>query len=274
VDYDPSQFRGSARHYLRGRPPYSAELASVLQRELGLDGTGHLLDVGCGPGTLALQIGPLFERVTLLEPDPEMLAEAVRNLRAAGLPAVGHVRATAEDLPALGLPLLRVVSFGQSFHRTDRARVAEAVFDALVPGGALVHVGHDGSRPAPPPPFGVPPVPRDAVTALVRRYLGPDLRSGTRLVSDYSSERHEEVLARTRFGRPRIVHAPGRPDVIRTVDEVVSGVLSMSYAAPHLFGPRLDDFVADLTALLAERTPTGTFWEWPGDTDVLIATRP
>jgi SAM-dependent methyltransferase len=270
VDYDPTQFHGSAPHYLRGRPPYSPGLAPLLQRELGLDGTGHLLDVGSGPGTVALCVGPLFEHVTVLEPDPGMAAEAGANLREAGLDA-DVVVATAEELPALGLPPLRVVTFGQSFHRTRRAEVAESVHDVLVPGGALVHVGHDTSRPAPEPPPGVPPIPRAAIDALVRSYLGPELRSGARLVADYSSERHEEVLARTRFGPLRTVHAPGVPDLVRDVDEVVSGVLSMSYAAPHLFGARLDAFVADLRALLEERD--GRFWEWPGDTEVLIATK-
>ena len=272
MDYDPTQFQGSARHYLRGRPPYSAELAPLLAAELDLDGTGELLDVGSGPGTLALEVGPLFAHVTVLEPDPDMAAEATRNLHDAGIPA-RVVVGTAEQVADLDLPPLRVVSFGQSFHRTDRAQVAEAVHDALAPGGSLVHVGHDTTRPAPEPPDGVPPVPRDDITALVRRYLGPELRSGVRLVADYSAERHEEVLARTRFGRPRSLHAPGRPDVVRDVDEVVSGVLSFSYAAPHRFGPRLADFVADLRALLEGRSRTGTFWDWPGDTEVLVATR-
>jgi hypothetical protein len=39
MDYDPTQYLGSARHYLVGRPPYSAELGAVLASELGLDGT-------------------------------------------------------------------------------------------------------------------------------------------------------------------------------------------------------------------------------------------
>jgi 2-polyprenyl-3-methyl-5-hydroxy-6-metoxy-1,4-benzoquinol methylase len=69
VEYDPTQFAGTAPYYLRGRPPYSDQLGDVLVRELGLDRTGSLLDVGCGPGTLGIQLAPLFEHVTLLEPD-------------------------------------------------------------------------------------------------------------------------------------------------------------------------------------------------------------
>jgi hypothetical protein len=69
VEYDPTQFSGTARYYLRGRPPYSAQLYEVLKRELALDGTGRLLDIGSGPGTLGVQLAGLFEHLTLLEPD-------------------------------------------------------------------------------------------------------------------------------------------------------------------------------------------------------------
>ena len=45
------------------------------------------------------------------------------------------------------------------------------------------------------------------------------------------------------------------------------------FAAPELFGDRLADFRADLAATLHRHTKTGFFWEWPGDTELLIATR-
>ncbi len=52
---------------------------------------------------------------------------------------------------------------------------------------------------------------------------------------------------------------------------MLAGYLSMSYAAPHLFGDRLDAFTADVRALLTERSPSGLFWDWPGDTEILLA---
>jgi precorrin-6B methylase 2 len=70
MDYDPTQYLGSARHYLAGRPPYSAELAAVLAAELELDGTGRLLDVGSGPGVLAVQLAGLFEHVLIVGRKP------------------------------------------------------------------------------------------------------------------------------------------------------------------------------------------------------------
>ena len=43
----------------------------------------------------------------------------------------------------LDVPSMRVVTFGQSFHRVDRTPVAEAVYDLLEPGEAIVLITHD-----------------------------------------------------------------------------------------------------------------------------------
>lgn len=271
VEYDPSQFTGTAPYYLRGRPPYSADLSRVLAEELGLDGTGILVDVGAGPGTLAAELGPLVERVVVVEPDAGMLAEARAHLAARGVGHADFVQATAEELPTLGLSPVRLVTFGQSFHRVDRLPVAEAVHDLLAPGGALVLVTNDySSAPRGPLPTD-PPVPHEEIREFIQRFLGGELRSGARTVRDLVTERFEETLARTSFGRPDIVYAAGRTDIVRDVDSVIDGVRSMSYAAPHLFGERFDDFLVQLRALVQRLTPTGWFWDWPGDTEIVIA---
>jgi SAM-dependent methyltransferase len=273
-EYDPTQYLGSARHYLAGRPPYSAELGPLLAAELGMDGTGRLLDVGSGPGVLAIQLASFFEHVTAIEPDPEMLAVAREHAATNGVEAIDFIQATAEDIPDLGLPPMRVVTFGQSFHRTDRERAAEAVYSVLEPGGAIALVVHDIDIASAPAGTGDPPIPDGEVQALISRYLGTERRSGQRPASWFGSERFEASLARTRFGEAKTLHAPGRPDVTRDVDGVISGYLSMSYAAPHLFGDRFDDFVTDLRQLLEARTPTGHFWDWPGDTAAIVARKP
>jgi hypothetical protein len=118
-----------------------------------------------------------------------------------------------------------------------------------------------------------PPIPHAEVGRLITAYLGPERRSGSRPAVCYQAEHFEETLARTRFGEPKVVHAPGRPHIVRDVDGVIAGYLSMSFAAPHLFGTRIQDFVADLRRLLERHSPTGLFWDWPGDTEILIARR-
>jgi len=77
--YDPTLYKGSASYYLRGRPPYSPVLADTLAAECGLDETKRLLDVGCGPGVLAVELAPLVAQAVGLDPDADMLAEVARH---------------------------------------------------------------------------------------------------------------------------------------------------------------------------------------------------
>lgn len=267
--YDPTIYLGAAEHYVNGRPPYSAGLVAVLEREVGI---GRVLDVGCGPGVVALEVAPVADEVVGLDPDADMLAVASRRGRERGLGNVRWVQGLAEDLPTLGLGPFRLVTFGQSFQWTDRERVAEAVYDLLEPGGSLVALAHRVAGRPRPDGTGDPPIPHDEVDRLVERYLGSRRRAGQGFRSP-PPDRYEDALARTRFGSVRIVFAPGRPDVVRDVDGVVAGYLSMSFAAPHLFGDRLAEFEAEVRDLLHRRSATGRFWDWPGDTELVIATK-
>jgi len=271
--YDPTLYKGSAPFYLRGRPPYSLALRETVAVECGLDGTGRLLDVGCGPGVLAVELAPLFQEAVGLDPDTDMLAEAARHAGRAQVTNIRWVQSLAEEILALDLGRFRLVTFGQSFHRTDRERVAEAVYDLLEPGGciALVAPTVDG-RPKPPGP-GHPEIPHEAIQSLIDKYLGPQRRAGQGFAPP-PVDRYEDALARTRFGKPRHVFAPGRADIVQDVDGVLANYLSMSFAAPHLFGDRLELFEAEVRQMLTGRFPAGLFWDWPGDTEVVIAAKP
>src|SRR5580658_8087668 len=141
-EFDPQAFEGTAEYYAVGRPPYSAQLADTVARELSLDGTGQLLDVGCGPGVLVLALAQLFDQVTALDPEPGMLLAGRRRCQLAGVANVRWVQSVAEDIATLNLGSWRVVTFGQSFHRVRRLEVAEAVYDLLVPRGSLVLISH------------------------------------------------------------------------------------------------------------------------------------
>ena len=273
MSYDPTLFEGAAAHYRHGRPPYSPQLEAVLSEELGLDGRGRLLDGGCGPGILTVRLAGLFEEAVGLDPDPDMLAEGRRVAEERAIANIRWVQAVAEDLPAAAPGPYRLVTFGQSFHWTDEARVAEAVYDLLEPGGALALIVHEvEGRPKPPSP-GPPPIPHAEVKALVEKYLGSNRRAGQGL-APVRTHRFADILVRTRFGTPRSLFVPGIPDLLRNSESVLSGYLSMSSSAPHLFGDRLEDFAGEVGELLAARSPEGVFWDWPGDTEVVLARRP
>src|SRR5215469_17838378 len=100
VRYDPTIYDGAAAHYRYGRPAYSPGLEALLAEELGLDGSGRLLDVGCGPGILTVRLAHLFGQAVGLDPDAEMLAEGRRAAAENEVSNIRWVRGLAEDLPA------------------------------------------------------------------------------------------------------------------------------------------------------------------------------
>ena len=273
VGYDSTIYSGCAAHYRVGRPPYSADLESTLVAALELDGTGRLLDAGCGPGVIALRLAGQFNDVVGLDPDADMLVEASRHAATQGVNNISWVCAVAEALPDAAPGPYRLVTFGQSFHWMDEDRVAEVVYDMLEPGGAMAMVVHTVEGRQQPASPGPPPIPHDEVRSLVAKYLGSTGRAGQG-VAPVRTHRFEDVLVRTRFGSPSTVFAPGRRDLVRDIEGVLSGYLSMSYSAPHLFGSRIDEFADEVRALLRGGSPSGFFWDWPGDTEIVLARRP
>ena len=138
-EWDETLYLGSAPYYAQGRLPYAPGLADRLAETLRLDGEGRLVDVGCGPGILALALAHLFAEVVGVDPDAGMLEEGDRRADAAGIDNVRWLRARAEAIPT-ELGPFRVATFGQSFHWMERERVAALVLGLLEPRGALVHV--------------------------------------------------------------------------------------------------------------------------------------
>ena len=260
--WDESLFAGAARYYVQGRLPYAEGLADVLAEALGLDGRGRLLDVGCGPGVVALRLAHLFEEAVGLDPDADMLAEAARLAGDQGVTNATWVRLRAEELPG-GLGSFRTVTLAASFHWLDRPAVAGAVRTMLEPGGAAVQVhapayrgqGLEGEEAAELP---YPPPPDDAIVELRRRYLGPDTRAGQG-IRNTSPSGEDSVFRAAGFAPARRVIVPDGRIVERSIDDLVAMRFSSSPSAPHLFGGRVAEFEADLRRLLAGASPSGRF---------------
>jgi SAM-dependent methyltransferase len=224
-------YAGSAEHYVRGRMPYPDGIPDVL----GLAGSERLLDVGCGPGSLTNLLAPHVAEAVGVDASAEMVDVAART----AAPNTLFLRLCAEELPA-GLGQFDLVTLAQSFHWFETDEVARTLHAMLAPGGRLVHVGattHEGDGN----------VPRKEIRALVEHWVGADPRVKT---GD-----HRAIFDRVGFRNRREIDIERDETIERSEDDVVSSVLSLSYAAPHLFGGRLAEFEAALRALLRAGGP-------------------
>jgi SAM-dependent methyltransferase len=257
--WDETVFQGTAAYYRQGRKPYAPALAGALADRLSLDGRGRLLDVGCGPGTVALFLAPLFESVVGLDADPAMLEEAHEAATEAHVTTASWVHMRAEELPGT-LGTFRVITFAQSFHWMDRPRVARTVRSMLEPGGAVAQVDlwHTDPPGRTPPSGPYPPVPAAAIDKLRVRWLGPDRRAGQGF-RNTSPDGEDDVFQAAAFAPEEVVLVADHRILERSVDDVVAWVLSTSSTAPHLFGGRLDAFVGELRDLLLAVSPEGRF---------------
>lgn len=257
--WDSSLYGGSAPYYALGRIAYPGELAVALAEALGLDGSGRLLDIGCGPGSLTLLLADRFAEVVGVDADRDMIAEADRLAAEAGTGNAHWVCRRAEELPA-DLGAFRLITFAQSFHWMDRPRVAAIARGMLEPGGACAHVhanthiGVDGSDL----PHSRPP--HERIAALAERYLGPIRRAGRGLLPHGTPAGESAIYRAAGFGGPERIEIPGRT-VTRGIDEVVAGVFSQSRYAPDLFGGERTSFETDLRTLLSSAAPDGIFAE-------------
>ena len=223
-EWDETLYAGSAAYYARGRLPYPAEVASALRDALALDGSGRLLDVGCGPGSFTLVVAPLFDEVVGVDADDAMIVAAGEAARDLGIANVVWKRLRAEHLPA-DLGRFRVVTFAQSFHWVDRDRVAAVVRGMLDSDGALVHVQattHQGVEGTGPLPHPRPP--RARIESLIQSYLGRVRRAGRSTMPHGTATDEDGVLRAAGFVGPDRVTVPAGQLFDRTEDDVVASV--------------------------------------------------
>jgi ubiquinone/menaquinone biosynthesis C-methylase UbiE len=137
--YNPERFKNAARFYTNGRPTYPKLLAQRVADLVGVSQRHAVLDLGTGPGFLALDFAPLAGAVTAVDPAPEMLREAEQNFAHANA-QIRLVQGSSAALdPQLGR--FRLVTIGRAFHWMDRAQTLRSLDGLLEPGGAVALFG-------------------------------------------------------------------------------------------------------------------------------------
>jgi len=70
------RFDSTVAFYERSRPPYGEAFFATVARRLGFDRSQRLMDLGTGPGMLALGFAPFVGEAIGVDPEPAMIAAA------------------------------------------------------------------------------------------------------------------------------------------------------------------------------------------------------
>lgn len=260
--FDLSLFQSTAHYYGQYRPTYPAQLFKDIIQRFGLSdswqGSGALLDLGCGTGELALPLVTYFEQIYAWDPDPDMLVETRRNARAALTPrqlrklktvqksSYNLATATEKTFKAGGVGL-RLVTIGQSLHWMDQAlalRQLRPLIQAAPTNGLVIVSGESDAKQ------NALSAQKDAlILATVQNYLGPKRRAGALYYSPTKTSYHD-LLLETGYSNPQV----SRYEYVtpHSIDQVVGYIFSLSWASKYQLGDNAVAFEVELRAGLAK----------------------
>ncbi|WP_042370847.1 class I SAM-dependent methyltransferase [Streptacidiphilus neutrinimicus] len=129
----------------------AGELHRTLLAQVGLADGLRVLEIGCGTGNLSVRAKRAHPGVELTGSDPDPLALAVAERKAAGLDGIRFERGYAQRLPYSDAGFDRVLSALMLHHLDDEAKAATAaeVRRVLRPGGSLHLVDFTGTKHGP-----------------------------------------------------------------------------------------------------------------------------
>ncbi len=139
------------------RPPYPNELYEILVGLLGGE-NAKVLDVGCGPGKIALALVDHVKRVDAIDFSREMI-RAGKSLLNGNHPNLRWIHGRVEEAPLR--PPYDMITAGSSIHWMEWNVVFPRFEEILTTGGHLVII--DGDRP-------VESAWHDAELSLIRKY--------------------------------------------------------------------------------------------------------
>ena len=234
--FDPHRFRHAAAYYVAGRPPYPPALIRRVVELSAVRRTDRLLDLGCGPGILAVAFAPFVAEVIGMDPEPEMLRDAQE--RARNVQNVRFVEGSSFTLDRAPGPF-RLVTMGRSFHWMDRPDTLRRLDGMIVPDGAVALFG-DSHPELPDNAWRTP------YRAVLERYRGDDTGHPNRRPGWV---RHEGILLNSPFSHLETVSLIERREI--DLPSLMQRALSSSTMARAIIEARAEALMEDLRCALA-----------------------
>jgi len=236
------RFASTVRFYSRCRELYAPELFQTVADRLALRGDEALLDIGCGPGLLAIGFARFVGRCTGLDPEAAMIEAASTAAKEAGVRLTLHL-GRLEDFRAE--QIFDILTIGRALHWLDRG-VALQVLEQLVSerGRVLICGARSIETPATP-------------------WLKPfkDICASWAAGQDRKRHRIEsrEWFAGSRFCELDNISVTLAHHV--TITDLIGRALSKSNTSPAVMGKRQSKFEAELRAVLEPFSEDGVLQE-------------
>jgi ubiquinone/menaquinone biosynthesis C-methylase UbiE len=247
--FESRRFRTTVPYYARYRLGYPPQLIARVGALAGLVQGDAVMDLGCGPGLLAIPFAERGMRVTAIDPEPEMLAAARRAAADAGV-EIDFKQASSFALPG-DIGPFKMVTMGRAFHWMDRVETLRVLDRLTLSDGALALFEDDYPRTAENAWL-------KALNAIGKRYGAEEAahRVAARR-SDYRT--HVSYLFDSVFSQIERAGIVIRRTI--TVDDIVGRAYSLSVLSKEALGDRAQAFETELRAELARLSPDDRFTE-------------
>jgi SAM-dependent methyltransferase len=243
------RFATTAEFYEQYRPPYPAAFFRSVAQKLALDKRHALIDLGTGPGVLALGFAQYVGRVAGVDPEPAMLAAARAAAARAGTEII-FIEGRAEDLPA-EIGSFDVVTIGRALHWMDHAALGPVFARIVAPDGAILicasFSARDGSNPW-----------LEDYDAARRRWSNEDLSSVWRK-GEHAHRNPDDVLGPLGFGVVDAIMVRATQEV--SAADLAQRVLTFSSSSPAALGDKADAMLDDIEARLLPFARNGVLTE-------------
>lgn len=254
-----TMFHGTVGFYRQYRPGIPKSVADILDAAAPSCSPRRLLDVGTGTGLVVEALLSRFDDIVAIDNDPDMLAAAEAALRPQlpnGAALLLHA-VTAEEYTPLQGWQADLVTICRAFHWLDQVTVLDRLDGQVNPDGAVAIFGDNS--------FWVATSPwKAAVREVIQRFLGEQRRAGNSTFQHHNRP-YSDIMRESPFNQVEEFTVP----VTRTwtADSILGYLYSTSFAAPQLFGDRLNEFDQAIRATLKPFSDTDAFEE---DNEFLI----
>ncbi len=135
------RFASTVDFYARYREPYPPEFFKKCAEQIALRGNEGLLDVGCGPGLLAIGFAPFAGRCTGLDPEAGMIAAAKAAAAEMGV-ELSLIHGRIEEFPTT--QTYDVLTIGRALHLMERSAALPVLERIVGDSGRILICGASG----------------------------------------------------------------------------------------------------------------------------------